>query len=64
MRGMASAHQCSAQCGRMAVDWAYDHADAREQVGHDEQGRELPYSTDVQHYQPMCRSCHTLFDAG
>lgn len=55
-RGSASNHQCS-NCGSRAQHWAYDHQDP------DERTSSLgPYSTSVQHYQPMCVPCHKTFD--
>lgn len=59
-RGKASQHACSS-CGTVADDWAYDHADP-EQQWDDCYGTPLAYSSDVTHYQPMCRSCHRKFD--
>ena len=59
-RGHAQEHQC-AHCGGPAVDWAYDHADPNEKVGV-RHGHELAYSTDPDHYIPLCRLCHSLYD--
>lgn len=55
-RGSASQHLC-VSCGGRAKHWAYDHADDLELV--DERGS---YSMDLNRYQPMCVSCHKLFD--
>lgn len=57
-RGRASGFVCD-ECGSPAKDWAYDNLDANEK--YDEKGR--PYSEDLSHYRPMCRSCHRAFDA-
>lgn len=56
-RGQASEHPCSQGCGRQAQHWAYDHDDPRAHTAD-----EGAYSTDPNHYQPMCVSCHKLFD--
>ncbi len=65
-RGPASEQQC-AHCGKQAHHWAYDHMDPDE-VTFERVSREcreaqtVAYSADVQHYIPLCRSCHTRFD--
>ena len=56
-RGRAGDQTC--ECGRPAKDWAYDHADPDERRDETHNG---PYSTKVEHYIPMCRSCHRTFD--
>lgn len=59
-RGPAKGFAC-VDCGRQAEQWAYDHADPEEmadQVG----GSVVPYSLDMDHYQPMCIPCHKRFD--
>jgi hypothetical protein len=58
-RGPATEHPCI-DCGGAASDWAYQHSDPAE--------RRCPttgllYTTDLQHYAPMCRSCHLRLDA-
>lgn len=55
-RGKASDHSCS-ECGNRARHWAYDNADPFERE--DDGGR---YSTNLNHYRPMCVSCHRKFD--
>lgn len=64
-RGKASEYNCTS-CGSQAVDWAYDHLDPNEKSEvQDHGGRRsvlIPYSTDVNRYQPMCRKCHFAFD--
>jgi hypothetical protein len=55
--GVARRRSC-ADCGKPAVHWSYDHADPN--------GREtpagVPYSTKLEHYRPLCASCHKYFD--
>ena len=57
-RGPARNHACVA-CGDGASDWAYDHQDPDERQ--DETGLR-PWSVNLEHYQPMCRSCHRFMD--
>ncbi|MFI6243960.1 hypothetical protein ACIBEF_29250 [Micromonospora sp. NPDC050795] len=59
-RGSASQYLC--RCGNQAEQWAYSHADYDEQAM--AEGREAgkPYSTNPDHYSPMCRGCHARFD--
>lgn len=55
--GDPSEHEC-VTCGNSAHEWAYDHEDPEEKYnrkGH-------PYSTHLEHYRPMCRSCHRKED--
>lgn len=56
--GPASQHLCIS-CGEQASDWAYQYT-----AGDKEQKSETgsPYSDDLNHYAPMCRSCHRSFD--
>jgi hypothetical protein len=61
-RGNAQGHSC-ATCGEPAADWAYDHSDPSEKATV-RRGREYSYSTDLSHYLPLCRSCHTRLDKG
>ncbi|MEU8047789.1 hypothetical protein AB0B71_27060 [Micromonospora echinofusca] len=60
LRGSASGYLC--RCGNQAEQWAYSHADHDQQ--RDSEGREAgsPYSTNPDHYSPMCRSCHARYD--
>ena len=58
-RGPAKAHDCI-DCGGKAGHWSYDLADPHERT--DPNG--WLYSTDVDHYQPRCASCHLAFDRG
>jgi hypothetical protein len=56
-RGRAADQLC-VNCGQPARHWAYDHLDPEEKRA-DKLG---PYSTKVEHYQPMCVPCHKRFD--
>jgi len=47
-----------ASCGAAADHWAYDHTDPNER--RDDRGR--PYSTDLDRYRPLCKTCHRRFD--
>lgn len=60
VRGPASRFACT-DCGDVARHWSYDHSDPNE-LGQLVDGRVLPYSTDVQRYQPRCVQCHKSFD--
>lgn len=53
--GRASDFLCP--CGAQAAEWAYDHGDPNERSS--PQGA---YSTDLDHYQPMCVRCHRRLD--
>jgi len=55
-RGLPSEYQC-VDCGQGAHHWSYDNADPNELAS--DKG---PYSLDVWHYQPRCRTCHKRFD--
>lgn len=54
--GPASQEQC-VNCDAQAQHWAYDHTDPDE---HTEDG--MPYSLDLERYQPMCVRCHRRLD--
>lgn len=54
-RGRASQFSC--HCGEQAEQWAYQHAG---KTRYDERGR--AYSTDLNDYLAMCRSCHNKLD--
>lgn len=56
--GPARNHNCVG-CGGSATDWAYDHADRDEVLSPEG----WPYSLSIDHYQPMCRTCHVRLDA-
>lgn len=58
-RGSARHQQC--ECGAPARQWSYDHTDPNESweiVG----GYSLPYSTDMDRYDPLCTFCHRRRD--
>lgn len=55
-RGPARQHRCA--CGATAAHWAYDHNDP-DQLFDD---RGCPYSPRIEHYVPMCQSCHQKQD--
>lgn len=60
LKGSASGHDCS-ECGGIAAHWAYDHADPSERVAR--RGAYLvPYSTEPDHYIPLCVPCHKALD--
>lgn len=61
VRGRAANYTCE-DCAGVAETWAYDHADPNEQVGDDGHGSVMPYSTDPNHYRPLCAKCHKAFD--
>lgn len=56
LRGKASDYPC-VRCHGDAAEWAYLHTDP--QVKRDATGS---YSTDPEHYAPMCVRCHRRFD--
>jgi hypothetical protein len=60
LRGKASAHPC-AHCGGPAVQWAYDHGDTHPML-YRRYGCTLPYSSDPEHYIPLCIPCHKRMD--
>jgi hypothetical protein len=57
MRGPANAQPC-AHCGGRAAQWAYDHLDSNEKRS----DAGLPYSTNGDHYLPLCGRCHYRLD--
>lgn len=57
-RGLPSEHMC--KCGQLADEWAYDHADLDERIN---ARIGFPYSLDLDHYLPLCLSCHRSLDA-
>lgn len=57
-RGHACRNQC-VDCDGQADEWSYDHTDLDELV---EPGTGRPYSTDLDRYEPRCKSCHSRFD--
>lgn len=60
VRGRARDHAC-VDCGEGADDWSYDHSCPDELLGiHN--GKLLPYTLDLDRYQPRCLSCHRKHD--
>lgn len=60
-RGLATLHAC-VHCGVSARQWAYDHNDPDERIGDTGRGRLMPFSVNIEHYIPLCLSCHWRFD--
>jgi hypothetical protein len=56
-RGPARTRACFA-CGAPARQWSYDHCDPDERVSDDG----LPYSVNLDRYQPRCVPCHKAYD--
>jgi hypothetical protein len=58
IRGLATNYAC-VDCGKPAQHWSYDHACPDERrdfkLG-------LPFSIDLDHYQPRCVPCHKRLD--
>lgn len=61
-KGKASDYPCSnSSCNKRAVHWAYDGLDP-DQVFEVPESRTHPYSYDLNHYTPMCSTCHNQYD--
>lgn len=60
-RGSASTHRC-VDCGGAALHWSYNHAAKDEKWGRHEDGILVPFSTNVEDYEPRCVPCHKRFD--
>lgn len=56
VRGKASDHACIG-CGELAMEWSYDHSDPDEIIDFD-RPYPYPYSLQIDHYDPMCITCH------
>ena len=56
-RGDAAEHRCI-ECGEQAAQWACQRN--KETI---DQSMQLPYSTEVDDYEPMCSSCHRVMDS-
>lgn len=52
IRGRAETHLCS--CGQPAAQWSY--------IGPREPGERMPYSENLDEYEPLCVSCHKRRD--
>ncbi|MEZ5411042.1 MAG: hypothetical protein R2761_23630 [Acidimicrobiales bacterium] len=64
-KGKAKDFACANNCGRPASQWAYDHEDPNELTGPMKvrgQVVELAFSTDPEHYVPLCGTCHHRLD--
>lgn len=63
-QGPAADHLCY-QCGEQAREWAYDGTDPDEVAGPagDAKGTVAAYSLRLDHYIPLCWSCHRRRDA-
>lgn len=57
-RGKASKYTCAGCAVKRATDWAFDHRDS--DPAYSLKG--LPYSLSIDHYVPLCRTCHLRFD--
>lgn len=59
--GPASSYKC-VDCAVPAQQWAYDRQDPAELLADGLSRYPLPYSLDLEHYDPRCTSCHKKFD--
>lgn len=55
VKGKASQHLCS--CGQQAKDWAMNNDSLNVK-----ESKHYKWSTNVDDYKPMCRSCHKRYD--
>lgn len=64
-KGRAAGYDC-VDCGGPADEWSYDHADPNElrDLVENSKGHifEAPYSSNPDHYEPRCKSCHRVYD--
>lgn len=58
VRGKARRQLCK-YCGEQAADWCYDGTDP--DVRYTE-GTQMPFSLHLEHYIPLCRTCHKRLD--
>lgn len=63
-KGPAASHPCSRGCGSQGHEWAYDHKDPDEKICLTGEATGCLFSTKIEHYVPMCRSCHRTHDRG
>ncbi len=65
-RGSASQFPCADGCGKQAAEWSYDNACDDEYEGTPTNALHgygpFRYCEHMEHYQPRCKSCHTLKD--
>lgn len=59
-KGKASSYRCQ-HCENGARHWAYDHQDKNQRYGTNK-GHTLVYSLSLDHYIPLCGSCHKVLD--
>lgn len=59
-RGYAADLGC-VSCGLAARHWSYSNSDPNDRI---DEITGLRYSTDMDHYDPRCVSCHSLYDRG
>lgn len=57
-QGKARRRKCT-YCGAQARDWSYNYEDPDVQY---EPGNEMPFSLKLEHYIPLCSSCHHRLD--
>ena len=55
-------HYACDRCGRQAESWAYDHNAPDERYEIAGQHARKPFSPNVQHYTPLCWTCHNTHD--
>lgn len=58
-KGKASGHRCA--CGAPAEQWSYNHQDPSA-ITTEWNGKQVTYSLDPGHYDPLCRGCHVRRD--
>lgn len=59
-RGSASKYPC-VDCGKDAQEWSYNQSDPAE-LYQAFGAAQVPYSLDINNYDPRCISCHRKFD--
>jgi hypothetical protein len=59
-RGPARAWTC-VLCPKQAQEWSYDHRCPNERIEH-RNGKAVPFSEDLDRYQPVCKGCHSKRD--
>lgn len=59
-KGKARDHKC-VDCGGQAKHWSYNHLDPEEKIGV-YRGNRMPYSLNMEFYEPRCVKCHKKLD--
>lgn len=59
--GPARVYMCD--CGKRAAEWAYDGLDEDQHYGRTAYGSMVFYSSNLDHYKPMCIPCHRKLDS-